>query len=117
MAEGKYTMNVNRVKKSIDMTVSGTFTSEQASKFIADYNSKLNGINANEYVLNFDCRDLNLVTQDMIPSLEACLQMYNKTGFNKVVVGIKKGSPILKMQLSRLARNNGLKNLSIEEIY
>ena len=117
MAEGRYTINVNRVKKSIDMTVSGTFTPEQANKFIADYNSKLSGINAGEYVLNFDCRDLNLVTQDMIPSLEACLQMYNKTGFNKVVAGIKKGSPILKMQLSRLARNNGLKNLSIEEIY
>ena len=117
MAEGKYTMNVNRVKKSIDMTVSGTFTPEQANKFVADYNSKISGINANEFVLNFDCRELDLVTQDMVPSLEACLQMYNKTGFNKVVIGIKKGSPILKMQLSRLGRNNGLKNMSIEEMY
>ena len=117
MAEGKYTMSVNRVKKSVDMMVSGTFTPEQANKFIADYNSKVSGINANEFVLNLDCRDLNLVPQDMVPSLEACFQLYNKTGFNKVVMGIKKGSPILKMQLSRLGRNNGLKNLIVEEIY
>lgn len=117
MADGKYTMVVNRVKKSVDMMVSGTFTPEQANKFIADYNSKISSIKSDEFVLNFDCRDLDLVTQDMIPSLEACFQMYSKTGFDKVIIGIKKGSPILKMQLGRLGRNNGLKNLSVEEIY
>ncbi|WP_332650966.1 hypothetical protein [Lysinibacillus sp. 54212] len=117
MAEGKYTMVVNSSKKSVDMMVSGSFTPEQANKFIADYNSKLSGIKADEFVLNFDCRDLNLVTQDMIPSLEACFQLYSKTGFNKVVIGIPKNSPILKMQLGRLGRNNKLNNLSVEEIY
>lgn len=114
---GSYTMAVNSIKKSVDMTVSGSFTPQQAEKFIADYNSKVSSIKADEFVLNFDCRDLNLVTQDMIPSLEACFQLYSKTGFNKVVIGIKKNSAILKMQLGRIGRNNGLKNLSIEEIY
>lgn len=73
-------------------------------------------IKADEFTLKFDCRDLEVVTQEMVPSLMNCLQMYKETGFKKVEVGIKK-SPVIKMQLSRLGRNAGLTNLEVAEIY
>ncbi|MFT4416398.1 hypothetical protein ACLM5H_21265 [Fredinandcohnia humi] len=116
MAEGSYTMNVNLEKKTVDMTVSGTFTPEKAQQFINDYQHKLSSINASEFVLEFDCRDLDVVTQEMIPNLENCLALYKSTGFKKVEVGIRK-SAIISMQLKRLARNVGLTTFEVVQKY
>lgn len=118
MATGDYSIKVNRVSKKVEMVVSGSFTPEQAEKFVKDYHSKLSGINASEYVLEFDCRDLNLVSQDMRPSLEACFGLYKASGFTKIIIGIKKEeTTILKMQLNRLGRSVGLDNLEVVQIY
>lgn len=118
MATGDYSIKVNRVSKKVEMVVSGSFTPEQAERFVNDYHSKLSGINASEFVLEFDCRDLNLVTKEMIPSLEACYGLYKTTGFKKILIGIKKtDAVILKMQLERLGKNVGLTNLEVVQIY
>lgn len=116
MADGTYTMKVNVEKKTIEMTVSGTFTPEKAQQFIDDYQKKVSSINANEFVLEFDCRDLNVVTQQMIPTLESCLELYKSSGFKKVEVGISK-SAIISMQLNRLAKNVGLDNFEVIQKY
>ncbi|RDW16186.1 hypothetical protein [Oceanobacillus chungangensis] len=114
--EGSYTMKVNQGNKTIDMTVSGSFTPEKAEEFVADYKRIVAGVKANEYTLKFDCRDLNVVTQEMIPPLEFCMKLYKESGFEKVEVGIKK-SAIIKMQLNRIARSAGLTNFEVAEIY
>lgn len=114
MATGSYSMNVNTGKKTIDMTVSGSFTPEKAQEFINEYQSKTSAIKADEFILQFDCRDLNLVTQEMIPDLKNCFRLYHSSGFKKIVIEIKK-SAVLKMQLSRLARNTGLSNVEVIE--
>lgn len=114
--EGTYSMNVRIATKTIDMMVAGRFSQEKAEAFIKDYQSKVGGIKADEYTLKFDCRDLEIVTPEMIPSLENCFQMYKSSGFKKVEVGIKK-SPIIKMQINRLGRGVGMTNLEIAEIY
>ena len=116
MAEGIYTMNVNVVEKTIDMTVSGTFTPEKAKQFINDYQQKVSSINASEFILEFDCRDLDVVTKEMIPDLENCLTLYKSSGFKKVEVGIKK-SAIISMQLKRLANNVGLTTFEVIQKY
>ncbi|MEH7237974.1 hypothetical protein [Bacillus sp. JJ1562] len=116
MAEGTYTMNVNHDKKTVDMTVSGTFTPEKAQQFINDYQSKISSINASEFILEFDCRDLDVVTQEMIPNLENCLTLYKSSGFKKVEVGIR-NKPIISMQLKRLARNVGLTSFEVVQKY
>lgn len=116
MAEGTYTMNVDSGKKTIAMTVSGTFTPEKAKQFINDYEQKLSSINTNEFILEFDCRDLDVVTKEMIPDLENCLMLYKSSGFKKVEVGIKK-SAIIAMQLKRLANNVGLPAFEIIQKY
>lgn len=116
MAEGTYTMSVNRGEKTIEMTVSGTFTTEKAKQFIDDYQQKISSINASEFILEFDCRDLDVVTQKMIPELENCLSLYNSSGFKKVEVGIKK-SAIISMQLKRLANKVGLTSFEVIQKY
>eukprot|EP00130_Batrachochytrium_dendrobatidis_P008605 XP_006683480.1 hypothetical protein BATDEDRAFT_28986 [Batrachochytrium dendrobatidis JAM81] len=114
--EGSYEMKVNQGSKTIDMTVSGTFTPEKAQEFVADYKLTVAGVKANEYTLKFDCRELDVVTQEMVPNLEFCMNLYQESGFEKVEVGIKK-SAIIKMQLNRIARNVGLTNFEVAEIY
>jgi hypothetical protein len=112
---GSFAMKVNQAEKTIDMIVSGSFTPEQAQEFIKEYQQTLSAIKPEEFVLQFDCRDLNVVSQEMIPNLEACLAMYRDSGFNKVLVEIQ-NKPIIKLQLNRLARNVGLTNFEIAEI-
>ena len=112
---GSFTITVNRIKKSVDMVIRGTFTPEKAQEFVADYQKKVSGVNASEYTLRLDCLDLNVVTQAMIPDLENCYRLYHSSGFNKVVFEIKK-NPIIKMQLSRIARTTGLANAEIVEV-
>jgi len=113
---GSFTMEINQAEKTIDMTVSGTFTPEKAQEFVKDYQQKLSSIKPEEFVLQFDCRDLDVVSQEMVPNLEACLDMYRDSGFKKVLVGIQK-KPIIKLQLNRLARQVGLTSFEVAEIY
>jgi len=113
---GSFTMEINQAEKTIDMTVSGTFTPEKAQEFVKDYQQKLSSIKPEEFVLQFDCRDLDVVSQEMVPNLEACLAMYRDSGFKKVLVGIQK-KPIIKLQLNRLARQVGLTSFEVAEIY
>lgn len=107
--EGSFDIKVNNVAKSIDMVIIGTFTPQQVQEFVQDYMTKVNSINASEYTLNVDSTDMDVLTQEMIPSMENSIKMYQQSGFNKLVVKIKK-SPILKMQLSRILRNAGFSN-------
>lgn len=117
MAVGTYSIKLTKAMKKVDMVVGGTFTPEQAIAFVEDYQSKLAGITANEFDLHFDCRGLDIITPEMTPSVVSCLDLYKATGFKKVIIGIKQGSPILKMQLNRLGRTAGLTNLEVNEIY
>jgi len=50
----------------------------------------------------------------MVPELESCYRLYKESGFQRVIFEIKK-SPVLKMQLSRLARNTGLTDVEVIE--
>jgi len=111
---GMYTLNINSVKKEVNLEVKGTFTPEKAKGFIDDYNRRVGVIKASDFVLRLDCRDLDLVTQEMVPELESCYRLYKESGFQRVIFEIKK-SPVLKMQLSRLVRNAGLTNVEVIE--
>ncbi|MCT6924788.1 MULTISPECIES: hypothetical protein [Bacillales] len=115
MSQGQYSIQVNSAGKVVNMKVSGTFTPEKAQEFINDYNRQIGKISANEYDLRFDCRGLNVVTQEMTPHLEGCFKLYNESGFKNIIIEIDR-SAVLKMQLARLGRNVGLTNLKIEEV-
>jgi hypothetical protein len=111
--KGHYTMGINAVKKEMNITIIGNFSNEQALQFISDYNLKVKSINAADYTLRLDCKDLNVVTPDLVDSLEACYTLYKSSNFNKVIFEISK-TAIIKMQLSRIARKVGLSAEFIE---
>lgn len=114
MAE-KYSIKVNSNKKVIDMNVSGSFTSEDVQKFVTDYQNTVRKIEASTYNLDVDCTTMDILKQEMVPSLENSYKMYQESGFNKVIFTIKK-NPVLKMQLNRIAKNSGLNNAEVVEI-
>lgn len=117
MESGSYSIKLDKMEKTVHLVIVGTFTPEQTAKFAKDYQAKIALINPTEYILAFDCRDLDVVPQEMVPSLEACFQLYRSSNFSKVVIGIRKERSIINMQLNHIARIAGLVNLEVQEIY
>ncbi|MGG0719668.1 hypothetical protein ABE096_19080 [Robertmurraya massiliosenegalensis] len=113
--EGSFSIKVNRVAKTIDLVVAGTFTPQQVQEFVGDYTGKVKSINPKEYTLNADSTDMDVLTQEMVPAMENTIRMYQQSGFDKLVVTIKK-NPILKMQLNRIFKNTNFTNAEVKEI-
>ncbi|WP_137744038.1 hypothetical protein [Robertmurraya siralis] len=113
--EGSFSIKVNKATKTIDLVVVGTFTPEQVQEFVADYSEKVKSIDPKEYTLNADSTDMDVLTQEMVPAMENTIRMYQQSGFQKLVVTIKK-SPILKMQLNRIFKNTNFTNAEVKEI-
>lgn len=114
-ATGLYEMDLNKSKKELQVLLEGNFTADQANEFIGDYMKQVDSITASDYVLRIDCKDLKLITPELQPSLEACYDLYNKSGFQKVIFEISK-APLIKMQLGRIARKVGLKTSEFVEV-
>ncbi|HWI49586.1 MAG TPA: hypothetical protein VNU45_15325 [Rummeliibacillus sp.] len=109
MTTGSYIIKLDKLKKEMYMQINGSFSPEKVDEFIKDYDRNVNSIKASEYNLRLDCKDLSLVSPELVPLLENCYAMYKETGFQKVIFEIP-NSVILKMQLSRLSRKAGLTN-------
>ena len=111
---GSYQIQLNQAAKTIDIAVRGSFTPEQAKAFHQDYQAKVGSIQANDYILRVDSKDMNIITQDMLPKLEISFTMYKNSNFKAIEVAIMR-SAVIKMQLNRVARTVGLANFSIIE--
>lgn len=112
---GDFTIKVNRVNKTIDMVIVGTFDEQKVKEFVKEYTEKAASVNAAEFTLNIDSTDMNVLSQDMIPSMENSIMLYQQSGFERMVITIKT-SPILKMQLNRILKKTGFANAEIREI-
>ena len=108
----KTTISVDSVNKVVNMTVAGQMTMEDANLFLEDYKNKITPLDGEKYALVVDCTEMNILTQDMTDSLTGGMQLYKETGFYKVTYTIK-GNAVLKMQLSRIAKNAGLTNYEV----
>lgn len=106
---------LNTVKKTVSIQVKGRMTKEDSALFIEEYNKKINSINPAEYTLEVDCVEMPVVTPEMAEELTGVMGLYKSTGFNKVIFQIKDSS-VLKMQLSRIARNAGLTNAAVVDL-
>ncbi len=113
MVKGDYSMSVDSIKKEMKIKVVGNFTPQQAEQFINDYNKHIASINAALYVLRLDCTDINVVTPELIPALEACYQLYKISGFKEIICEVRNAA-VIKMQLYRISRKVGLEVKVIE---
>lgn len=109
---GSYAFNLKTDEKIIDVMVEGLFTPQNATNFISDYQKCIAKINPTQHTLAFDATKLKVSTQEMLPMLEGCLQMYKEAGFCKIVVNAG-SSAVLKMQLRRVVSKVGLQNCEI----
>ena len=110
-----YTINVNLISKVIDISVRGAFSTELVQAFLTEYQQKVSSISAKDFILKVDSTDMNIITQQMLPTLENSFTMYKNSGFKEIHFIIKP-SPTIKMQVNRLARNIGLTNARVVEL-
>lgn len=100
-------IQVNSIKKVVNVRVAGRISMEEAKAFINDYKVKTSAINPSAYTLEVDCSDMEVLTPDMTENLTGVMKMYKASGFKKVIYQVK-SNPILKVQLTRLVRNAGV---------
>lgn len=113
--EKYYKIDVKKSLNLVEMSIVGTWQHKIVEDFVRDYSNMVSSIDVTNFDLKIDCTDMNVITQDMIPALENSYKMYKSSGFKKVIFLIKK-SPVIKMQLNRVARNTGLSNSEFVEV-
>lgn len=112
---GSFNIQVDNANKVLKAKVEGTFSSEDGMKSVEAYQKSIANLTVPEYEIDIDCTELNVTAPDTLPILEACFQMYKNDGFKKVTLRLVK-NPILKMQLSRVARTVQLTSYEIIEV-
>jgi hypothetical protein len=112
---GSFNLNADQSSKVLNVQVEGTFSPEDGMASIEAYKKALSTISASEFDIDIDCTKLNVSNADAIPMLEGCFNLYKADGFKKVIFRMVK-NPILKMQISRIARKVDLPNYEIVEV-
>lgn len=110
--EKKSELKLDKVSKILFAKVQGAFKPEDANDFVMAYTQNVAGINPKEYELHFDSTLLRVSTQDMVPMLSACFEMYKKDDFRKIVFDCGTNST-LKLQINRVSKNVGLQNYEL----
>lgn len=112
---GTFNLRTDKAAQSLQVSVGGTFSNDDAGRFINEYNSTIATFDPKQYEIVLDCTGLNVSSPDVLPMLEQCFILYKDSGFKKVIFTIK-SNPILKMQLARVARSTKLENYEIREV-
>jgi hypothetical protein len=109
---GSYNFKLDSSKKVLNVKVEGRFDEQDGMKFIGDYNNEVKKFKPSDYNIDLDCTELAVTSQDVLPLLENCYNLYQQTGFKKIIFTIK-NNITLKMQLNRIATKTGLNNYEI----
>lgn len=109
---GSFAFDLKSGSKDLNVLVEGMFTQQNALDFINEYQKNTSGINPGEYNLIFDATNLKVSTQEVLPLLENCMQMYKQSGFKRIEVSIG-SSAIVKNQIRRVVEKVGLQNCEI----
>ncbi|MFD1775244.1 hypothetical protein [Paenibacillus rhizophilus] len=112
---GSFKFETSPASHTLNVTVEGSFSQEDAARFVAAYNDSVSKFNPQQYEIVLDCTTMNVTAPGVVPMLEQCYVMYKESGFKNVVFIIAK-NPVLKMQLSRVARNTKLEHYEIREV-
>lgn len=111
--QGGYTLKLNQTSKKVELMVYGKFAEEKEQEFIKEFQSIVSKINPVEYTLSADCSDMQVLSQEYIDNLSQTIAMYKQVGFQNIEIKIE-ASPVIKMQLNRVARNVGANLTFIE---
>lgn len=109
---GSFVFNLNHEEKTLNVMIEGMFTQQNALDFIADYQKNIAGIKTNEFILAFDAKNLKVSTQEVLPMLENCVQLYKQTGFMKIIMNMG-SSAIVRSQIKRVIEKVGILNCEV----
>jgi hypothetical protein len=110
--EKKFSITIDRVRKTLYAEAQGTFSPNDAGAFVQEYTKLVGQINPQEYTLNFDSTKLRVSSTDMVPLLTACLELYKKDDFKKIIFDCT-ANATLKLQINRLSKLVELQNYEI----
>ena len=105
-----YNISVNRPEKRLDIVCTGIVGGNDVKDFVDSFNKAVSTITPADYILNFDTSNFSVISQDMIPGIQGCFEMYQKLHFKKIRIKLNQSNPILKMQIDRVAKIAGLDN-------
>lgn len=114
MSVSTYTIQKNLVGKKVEITVGDRMTPVEAERFGKEFASTIASINAAQFQLVIDSTNMKVLTPEMATKLEGAMALYNQAGFSKILVRLQ-NNPVLKMQVSRIARKVGLTSFEIIE--
>jgi len=109
---GSFVFDLKNGEKTLNVIIEGMFTSENAEDFIVDYQKNIAEIKPAEFALIFDATKLKVSTQEVLPMLENCVQLYKQTGFKKIIMNMGSSS-IVKNQIKRVIEKVGLLNCEV----
>jgi len=109
---GSFTFNLKHEEKTLDIRLDGMATLQNGEEFITEYNKNIAGIKTAEFALVFDATTLKVFSQEVLPMLENCMELYKQTGFKKIIM--KMGSSVIvKNQVKRIVEKVGLLNCEV----
>lgn len=111
-SDKKFQLKLDKRGNILIAVVEGFFQPDDANQFVGEYTKIIAGINAKEFELQFDCKNLKVSSNDMTPMLTACFEMYKKDGFKNIIFDCGTNST-LKLQLGRIARTTGIVSFQI----
>ncbi|HEX2926508.1 MAG TPA: hypothetical protein VHP38_09680 [Ruminiclostridium sp.] len=109
---GSFTFNLDHGEKAVNVVVEGMFNQQNAVDFMSEYQRNVAGIKTAEYALLFDAKNLKVSSQEMLPMLEECMKLYDRTGFQKIVINMG-SSVIAKTQMKKVVAKTGLRNCEV----
>ncbi|ANS73584.1 hypothetical protein AWM70_02480 [Paenibacillus yonginensis] len=112
---GSFSIELLKAAKTMKVRVEGVFSPEDGKASIEAYHRYISEIHVPDYVIDLDCRGLEVSAPESLPHLGHCFELYKKDGFKKIIFRIS-GNPILKMQLSSVARTSNLTNFEFIEM-
>ena len=112
MSVSTYLIKKNLVGKKVEITVGDQITPAETERFQKEFVALLSSITPSQFELEIDSTHMNVLTPELATRLEGAMGLYKQAGFKKVLVKIQ-NSPVLKMQVARIARQAGLTNMEV----
>lgn len=99
--------------KEMNISFEGAFTPEDAQNFVNDFKNQVVKVNPATCYLNLDGTKLAISPAQMVDMLRSCFAMYKAAGFNHVTMN-PGSNVVLRMQVSRLAKEAGLTDFELK---
>lgn len=107
-----YKIQVEAPLKKVVVAVGAHMTIAEAERFATEFQRTVTSIDASTYTLEVDCTSMKVLNTELTERLTGAMGLYKEAGFKKTEF-IVNNDTILKMQLSRVARNAGLTNAEV----